>query len=91
MAEEISGWEEVSRDNKGSGGGGSGEVMGRDCLVVRGDCPKSVVEISLMSVAQPSSEKNVVATLLVGWFGISEPRTGAKPLQGLRGFKIIHG
>lgn len=46
MAEEISGWEEVNRDNNGSGGGGSGEVMGRDCLAVRGDCPKSVVEIS---------------------------------------------
>lgn len=46
MAEEISGWEEVSRDNSGSGCGGSGEVTGRDCRAVRGDCPKSIVEIS---------------------------------------------
>ena len=46
MAELISGWEEVSRDNSGSGCGGSGEVTGRDCRAVRGDCPKSIVEIS---------------------------------------------
>lgn len=43
MAEEIRGWEDVSRDKSGSGGG-SGEAMGSDCRDVRGDCPKSVVQ-----------------------------------------------
>jgi hypothetical protein len=37
IAEEISGWEEVSSDKSGSGCGGSGDVAGSVCRVARGD------------------------------------------------------